>query len=62
MSGMTRLIDLHDEVKIRPGIAEIVENAVLCTIANNRAIPAAAEVIDLGSVVGEPLVKDGIGL
>ena len=53
---------LEDESQIRPGIAELLKDAVLCAASCHRPVPAAAEVIDLGSVVGELLVKDSICL
>ena len=41
---------LQDESQIRPGIAELLDDAVLCAASCHRAVPAAAEVFDLVAV------------
>ena len=39
---------LEDESQIRPGIAKLLEEAVLCAASCHRAVPAAAEVMTSG--------------
>lgn len=56
------MLEPKDESQVGPDIAELLDDAVFYAVAYHRPVPAAAKVIDLGCVVGELQVEDGIGL